>query len=130
MYLSSMLPPNVSSVDPSKLKIKAPNGDLSNTPDKATKSGLCDYTNPKDATDRVFYLNLYFFKYGTNDKVHAASLLMSLILLFMIFSLLVIGLYSSEETWKDKLFSWLGSAFTFISGVAIGRGVNASKTDD
>ncbi|MFT8711443.1 hypothetical protein [Komagataeibacter rhaeticus] len=125
-----MLPPNPPPPEAPKAKIKPPTGDLSNTPDKATKAGLCDYTNPKDANDRVFYLNLYFFKYGTNDKVHAASLLMSLILLFMIFWLLVIGLYSSNDPWKDKLFSWLGSAFTFISGVAIGRGVNGSKSDD
>jgi len=31
------------------------------------------------------------------------------------------------KDWSDKAFSWLGSAFLFVSGVAIGKGSGADE---
>jgi hypothetical protein len=91
--------------------------------------GLPDFTG-KDAGDRVLYVNLFFFKYGTNDKVHAAALVLSLVLLFAMIALIFIGTRHNNAAWDDKAFSWLGGAFLFITGLALGKGATGHKPDD
>jgi len=42
-----------------------------------------DYTG-SEAENRVLHINLWFFKYGTNDKTHAAAMVLSLLLFITI----------------------------------------------
>lgn len=109
-----------------------PPHNLSPKPDKATSKGISDYTGSA-ADQRVLHINIWFLKYGTNDKVHAAALVFSLILLITIISLVFVGMDAKNQPWADKTFSWLGGAFLFISGVALGKGTsqeNLQKVDD
>ena len=93
---------------------------VSPIPDEATRRRKPDYTTRTDADDRVLFINLRFFRYGTNDKAHAAALVLSLILLLTIIALIFVGPRHAEGQWDDKAFSWLGGAFLFIAGVALG----------
>jgi hypothetical protein len=94
-----------------------PPENTSSVPDKATKTGLNDYTGPI-ANSRVLHINLGFFKYGTNDKTHAAALVLSLLLFLTIVG--VIGFGDGGE-WTKEIFRWLSGAFLFVAGVAIGK---------
>ncbi|MEH2472998.1 hypothetical protein V1281_005812 [Nitrobacteraceae bacterium AZCC 2161] len=107
--------------------IPPPNGDLSDVPDNETKKGLVDFTGP-DASNRILFINIGFFKYGTADKAHAGSIFLSLILIVVAFSIMVIGLYSANGAWLEKVLSLVWSAFLFVVGVSIGRG-QSDKTD-
>src|SRR3954447_22376860 len=93
--------------------IPKPSGNLFPYPDKETRRGLPDYTG-RDAYDRVLLINSYFFKYGTNDKTHAAALVLSLMILIVIIAVIVYGMNGTNKEWADKVFSWLGGAFLFI----------------
>ena len=77
-----------------------------------------DYTG-SEADNRVLHINLWFFKYGTNDKTHAAAMVLSLLLFITIVGVLVFG--NGGDLAKEA-FHWLGSAFLFVSGVALGKG--------
>jgi hypothetical protein len=57
-------------------------GPLSEEPDPETKKGY-DWTG-REAHDRVIFLDFGFFKYGTNDKAHAAAIILSLCILVVI----------------------------------------------
>jgi len=91
----------------------------SSNPDKKTKLAP-DWTS-KTASDRIIYINLWFFKYGTKDKAHGAAVIFSLLLLFMIGAVIALGYSQSSPEWSIEAFSWLGSTFLFIAGVAVGR---------
>jgi len=104
-----------------------PPTNVSSVPDEATKTGP-DYTGA-NASKRVLYVNLGFVKYGTNDKVHAAALILSFVLLLAVFAVIGQGFYQGEHGWADKVFSWLGSAFLFVAGVAVGKGTTKEKED-
>ena len=91
----------------------------SNEPDRYTKSAP-DFTGDS-APERIFFINLYFFRYGTKDKAHGATVLLSLLLLAVILIVMAIGLHSGTSEWLDRVFTWLGSAFLFVAGVAVGR---------
>ena len=67
-------------------------GKLSEIPDQETNKGL-DLTGP-EAKNRVMLINIGFFKYGTNDKSHAAAVCLSIVLLIVIVIVSVIGMFS------------------------------------
>lgn len=100
-----------------------PPENVSPVPDRATKKGMSDFTGPS-ADNRVLHINVGFFKYGTNDKAHAAAMVLSLLLFASIGALLIFGM---SYPWADKVFTWLGSAFLFVTGVAIGKGSAPDK---
>lgn len=91
-------------------------------PDKYTKAAQ-DFTAPK-AEQRVLYVNFRFFKYGTNDKTHAAAIVLSSILLLMIAGLVF---FSEPTEMTEKAFGWLGSTFTFVTGIALGGKITGGK---
>jgi hypothetical protein len=101
--------------------IPPPSGDLSDVPDRETEKGLVDFTGP-GASNRILFINLGFFKYGTADKAHAGSIFLSLVLLLVAFAIMIIGLYSGQGAWVEKVLSLVWSAFLFVVGVSIGRG--------
>jgi len=79
-----------------------------------------DYTGDS-AADRVFYVNLVILKYGTNDKVHAAALILSMVLLIATIGIYAAGFFVTDTTWAERAAQWLGSAFLFVAGVALGK---------
>ncbi len=90
-------------------------------PDQATRKGMPDFTGKDDAYNRVLYINVGIFRYGTNDKAHAAALILSMVLLLTMIALVFFGTGHHDAAWDDKAFSWLGGAFLFIAGVALGK---------
>jgi len=109
------------------VKIPPPEN-LSPTPDEATKTGLSDYTGGS-ANKRVLHINLGIFKYGTDDKSHAAALVFALILLIALLGIVIAGFHVENAAWADKCFGWLGSAFLFVAGVALGKS-SSKRSDD
>lgn len=91
----------------------------SDAPDKDTQKGPTYIKG--GAPDQVFRIDLKWFAYGTDDKPHAASLLLSLMLGFLLLSVFVIGLFV-DRVWVPDAIKILGTAFTFTAGVAIGKG--------
>ena len=77
-----------------------PPENTSSVPDKATKTGLNDYTGPA-AESRVLRINLGIFKYGTNDKTHAAALVLSLLLFLTIVGVIIFG---DGGDWAKEIF--------------------------
>ena len=107
-----------------------PPSNLSPKPDKDTKKGLKDHTGPA-ADGRILLINLGFFKYGTDDKTHAAALVLSLLIFITIIGVILLGAWASSTDWVEEVFKWLGSAFLFISGVALGgRAYNNQPNED
>ena len=106
----------------SELDIKQPDN-VPVEPDDDTKTSP-DFTGDT-AASRVLYLNWGWFRYGTDDTGHAAALVLSVILLFVILLIIFIGIFwHLNPTWMDRVFTWLGSAFLFVTGVAIGKSID------
>ena len=108
----------------SKLNIRKPDS----TPAKPDRDTLTapDFTSDT-AASRVLYLNWRWFRYGTDDQGHAAALMLSVLLLFVIGVVIIAGLlmeHSDQSAmWMDRVFTWLGGAFLFVAGVAIGKSI-------
>lgn len=106
-------------------KIIAPPVVVDQSADKFTKQAP-DYTGPS-AENRILHISCPWFKYGTEDKGHAAALVLSgLILLVSLFGG-VIGAFTNGQKWVEILMTWLGSAFLFTAGIAVGGGAAKSK---
>jgi membrane-associated PAP2 superfamily phosphatase len=89
-----------------------------------------DYTGPA-ASNRVLWINLWFLKYGTNDKFQGAAIFFALIVVVLIAVSLLIGCFCPEkQIWLDKHMSWLQWIFTFTIGIAIGKSINNVSTVD
>ena len=106
-----------------------PLGNVPKEPDAATRTGLADFTSPT-AANRVLHINLGLLKYGTDDKAHAAAIVLSIALLVMIFLTGIAGLFPGASDWAKTLLQWLGTTFTFVAGVAIGQGVSKGTDKD
>ncbi|MGF7206719.1 hypothetical protein GGE65_001280 [Skermanella aerolata] len=98
-----------------------PPSNLSPTPDKETAKGISDYTG-QSADNRVLYVDLKFFKYGTRDNVHATALILSLFLFVLVVAIIIAGFFTEATAWVDKVFNWATGAFLFVLGIALGKG--------
>ena len=108
---------------------------LKESPDSDTKKGLPDFTGDGHADHRVLFIKIKdFLKYGTNDKVHAAAIIFSLLLFTVIVLVIFIGFFCEHSEWADKVFTWLGSAFLFSLGIAFGsrdkKNIRNEEDDD
>jgi hypothetical protein len=96
------------------------------------KDNPSDYTGD-GASERVLLVNLFFIRFGTKDRVQGAAIMLSILLLLCISLVAILGYFSNnplKDPWFEKIFSWLGSTFVFVSGVAVGRaGVSAPDRD-
>lgn len=111
--------------------IPEPNTGTTSEPDAYTAQAP-DYTKSEGAQDRVFFINLGIFKYGTKDKAHGASVLFGLIIVLLIIGVIIAGFAFHDPAnggWIDKVFSWLGNAFLFIMGVAVGKNDRTGADD-
>ena len=118
------------------MKILPPHN-TSPEPDKETaKAILSDYAGSRPAENRILHINLILLKYGTDDKVHAAAIFLSFVLLVVIIILIFLEFFCGTPEnllWADKTFSWLTGTFLFVSGVALGKGSSPEgngKTSD
>jgi hypothetical protein len=110
-------------------KIDPPPGDLSPEPDASTSKSP-DHTS-NNAEGRVFFMNLCFMKYGTDDRVNGSAMFLSILLLIIIFVLIGVGIFYPESTWLERMFTWVGGAFFLVCGVAIGRNAdNLTRNSD
>ena len=96
-------------------------------PDSDTRKGLKDYTSPSGAEGRIFYMNLKFFHYGTNDKAHAAAIFLSMALLVAVLIVLAISSFSKNSAAAERTVTSLLSVFTVTVGIAVGKGVSSRK---
>lgn len=79
-----------------------------------------DYTGD-NASDRVLFINLGFFKYGTNDKSHGAAIILSFLLFVLLAVIFVIGFWATNVDWAKECLRFVGTTFVFVAGVAVGR---------
>lgn len=98
-----------------------------NTPDRYTSQGPGFI--PNGAPNQVFRFCRWGIEYGTDDKGHAASIILSTTLLILLLVLFFIGAFV-ERPWIADALKIIGTAFTFTAGVAIGKGSEASKRKD
>jgi hypothetical protein len=108
---------------PPPVNIPAPTSNTSPVPDADTAKGF-DWTGDH-AENRILHINTRYFKYGTDDKGHAAALVLSALLLvaaLLVGVIGVVGLYSGKDPqWVNTLITWIGNAFLFTSGIAVGK---------
>lgn len=88
------------------------------TPDKATSRAPC-FTNG-DGAGQVFHFHGLGINYGTDDKGHAAALILSVLSLGAICALSLIYAFSNASALADPIKA-LSTAFVFIAGIAIGK---------
>lgn len=100
-------------------------GEPSTTPDQYTKKA--PEMTGREAEGRVLFIDLGFFKYGTDDKTHAGSIILSLALLAIMAIIAIGGLFSGNMDVVKVGLSTFGPMFTFVAGVAIGRGSSIAK---
>lgn len=90
-------------------------------PLKRSYSRARDYT-ACSADRRVLRINLGIIRYGTDDKSQGAAVVFSLLLFCAICLVAVLGAVDADPQWSERVLEWLGSAFLFVMGVAIGKG--------
>jgi len=90
---------------------------------------MSDFTG-KDARDRVLYINVGLFKYGTNDKAHAAAIVLSMTLLAAIICLVFFGTRNGDNAWNERAFNWMSRAFLFVAGVTLGKSSLSHRRED
>lgn len=75
---------------------------------------------------QVLHFKKFGISYGTDDKAHAAALLLSvgilcvLVFVIIIASAMFVFTEGESPSWIGEVFSFLGAAFTLAVGVAIG----------
>ena len=79
-----------------------------------------DYTG-SGASGRVLFIDTKWVKFGTDDKTLVTSFFLSAALLMLILVTIILGAFFGYEDWWKTVFEWLGYAFTFTAGVAIGK---------
>lgn len=104
---------------PEDLVVVPTTAKVSNSPDEYTKKDPVFFDG--GAPNQVFRLHLGFVSYGTDDKAHAASLILSIMLGILLLFLFTGGFFV-ERAWISDALKILGTTFTLVAGVAIGKG--------
>lgn len=110
----------------SKPTVLPPGAVNSEDPDQYTAQGPLFI--PNGAPHQIFRFCRWGLEYGTDDKGHAASIILSTALLALLLVLFVVGALF-DRAWVGDALTIIGTAFTFTAGVAIGKGSEASKRD-
>ncbi len=90
-------------------------------PDKHTKKDPTFFDG--GAPNQVFKFERWGFSYGTDDKGHAAAIILSVLLVMLLAGLFFGGLFV-ERSWMPDALKLLGTTFTFVAGVAIGKSID------
>lgn len=103
------------------------NEPVSSEPDSFTKSGSPFFDG--GAPNQIFKFEKFGVSYGTDDKSHAAAILLSILIGILLLVIFAIGAFV-ERIWIPDALKILGSAFTFTIGVAIGQGTSAKRNSN
>ncbi len=72
------------------------------------------------------HVNTRWFKYGTDDKTLASAMVLSALLLLSALVMSIIGAVVAfsghDEKWLETIVTWIGNAFLFTAGIAVGKG--------
>ena len=91
----------------------------STKPDKYTRMSFFEGGAP----GQVFMVDWAGIKYGTDDKGHAAAVILSVLLLILLGGVVVLGSIF-DRSWIPAALQILGPAFTFVAGVAVGKSMD------
>ena len=87
-----------------------------------------DYTG--DAADNRFLrISIWGMKYGTNDKVQGAALMIGLLLMISIVFVTIGGFWATTTDWAERVLQTLGPILTLVIGVAIGKSSSGGDAD-
>lgn len=103
---------------PEELKVVPEKPDHQNIPDGNTAKDPVFFSG--GAPNQIFRLELGIVSYGTDDKSHAASLILSVIA-GMLLLILFIGGFFVDRAWISDALKILGTVFTMVVGVAVGK---------
>lgn len=104
--------------------IPTPGDNIPPEPDQYTKKSP-DMTAPH-AENRIFFFNCKILRFGTDDKVYAAAIILSTTLLFVLCFICLLMAITDNQDLKH-IAALLVSAFTGTSGYAFGRASIAKK---
>ena len=109
-----------------ELVVIGPEVPPSDQPDAYTAKAP-DFTSDGDVPDRMFLVNTPWFKYGTNDKWHAASMVLSIVLVALLAVLGAIDLLTSRSgngsAQSTSALSVIGTLLSLTVGIAVGRSI-------
>lgn len=96
----------------------------SKVPDGATKKS--PYTKG-EGDGQVFHFQKWGLSYGTDDKGHAASLILSVLLFIGLLICLIIGALAQDSAFVLEIAKVMGSAFLIVAGIAVGKSIENNK---
>lgn len=107
-----------STKDPKDLVVVATPKNVPSIPDKFTRKDPSFVDG--GAPGQIFKFERWGLKYGTDDKGHAAAIILSVLVVILLGAVFVGGLFV-ERAWIPDALKMLGTTFTFVAGVAIGK---------
>ena len=90
-------------------------GSSNSKPDEHTKKFF-----DGGAPGQIFKFERWGLSYGTDDKGHAAAIILSVAICILLAVVFAIGLIV-DRTWIPDALKLLGTSLTFCAGVAIGK---------
>ena len=113
---------NEKSKTPTKpLVVNEPAQNVPAIPDKHTRKDPTFFDG--GAPNQVFKFERWGFSYGTDDKGHAAAIILSVLIVILLAGVFLGG-FLVERSWIPDALKLLGTTFTFVAGVAIGKSID------
>ena len=112
--------------EPTERLTLEPTQEIGTTPDAKTGSDAVFFEG--GAPGQVFKFQRWGVSYGTDDKGHLAALVLSLLILILL-AVVFTGGFFVDRGWITDAIKLLGPAFTFVAGVAIGKGTAHADRD-
>lgn len=78
----------------------------------------------------MFFFDKFGIRYGTDDKKHAASLIISFLSALILLSCLIIGVLVCDRGFVIEIAKIAGSVFLFSTGVAIGSSKSGETPEE
>ena len=104
---------------PPDLVVAKPPPDTSTIPDEATEKNPAFHEG--GGAGQVFHFRRWGISYGTDDKGHAAAIILSALLLAVLLIVILVGAVT-DSIWISDALHIVGTSFTFVAGVAVGQG--------
>jgi len=101
------------------LVIPPPPANISEKADKDTKN-FPSFLDGK-APNQVFHFKGLGLSYGSADPAHAASMVLSMVMLFIILLCLAVGIFIKDRAWLEQILNVISPVFLLTIGVAIGK---------
>ena len=80
-----------------------------------------------DGEGQVFHFQRWGLSYGTDDKGHAAALILSVLLFIGLILCLLVGSFASNSVLVSDIAKVLGTAFLIVAGIAVGKSIEHHK---